>query len=168
VYYKFRKAELDDLPHIMEIIRQAVARMLREGKHQWDENYPTRNHIIFDISQGNGYLLTDTDGLPVCYGAILFTGEPAYKNIRGNWHFDMPYVVVHRLAVAESSRGKGISSVFLSEVETLSRNKDIHNFRIDTNYDNLDMQKVLSRCGFTYCGKIQYDKGERLAYEKMI
>ena len=30
------------------------------------------------------------------------------------------------------------------------------------------MQRVFSRLGFTYCGRIRYEAGERMAYEKQL
>ena len=39
--YRLRPAAMDEIPVIWEIILQAKAQMYREGKHQWDENYPT-------------------------------------------------------------------------------------------------------------------------------
>ena len=39
--YILRPAAMEEVPAIWEIILQAKAQMYREGKHQWDENYPT-------------------------------------------------------------------------------------------------------------------------------
>ena len=50
----------------------------------------------------------------------------------------------------------------------LALSRDIRSFKVDTNYDNFYMQRVFSRLGFTYCGRIRYDAGERMAYEKLL
>ena len=39
--YTFRKATAADLGTIMDIIQEAKEQMSREGKHQWDDSYPT-------------------------------------------------------------------------------------------------------------------------------
>ena len=155
--YNFREATAED-----------VAQMLREGKHQWDETYPAEPHIRADIEKGYGYVLDNDAGEIVCYGAVVYDGEPAYGKIDGQWLSEQPYVVVHRLAVADGHKGNGLSSLFFKHVEDLSVGKGVGSFRIDTNYDNYYMQKVLERQNFTYCGKIWYERGERMAFEKLI
>ena len=153
--YRLRKAAAEEVPAIWEIILQAKAQMYREGKHQWDENYPTVPILENDVRRGWGYVLvpdncrTQPEPDIIAYGAVVFDGEPAYDGLRdGKWLSGHPYVVLHRLAVA-ISRG-------------------IRSFKVDTNYDNFYMQRVFSRLGFTYCGRIRYEAGERMAYEKLL
>ena len=56
-YYRLRPAMMDEIPVIWEIILQAKAQMYREGKHQWDENYPTVPILENDVRKGWGYVL---------------------------------------------------------------------------------------------------------------
>ena len=107
-------------------------------------------------------------GNVVAYGAVVFDGEPAYDAIDGQWLTDEPYVLVHRIAVADGERGRGVAAEFLHRVETLAQERGVKAFRIDTNFDNQTMLRLLERTGFTYCGKVVYRSGERLAYEKRI
>lgn len=163
----FRKAGEGDIAEISALLKKAVDRMLAEGKHQWDENYPNEVHVRSDIEKGVGYVLEDK-GKAVGYAALVFSGEPAYDNIDGQWLSDGKYVVVHRLAVSQSVRGKGMGLAFMNAVEDFARSRGIRNFRIDTNFDNTAMLGLLDRLGFTYCGEIHYDKGPRMAFEKLI
>lgn len=164
----FRKAAVEDVSQIMAIMRQAVAQMQREGKHQWDETYPAEQHIRSDIEKGYGYVLANDIGEILCYGAVVYDGEPAYEKLDGQWLTEQPYVMVHRLAVADGHKGEGLSSVFFGHVEDLSIGKGVRSFRVDTNYDNSYMLKVLERQRFSYCGKIWYERGERMAFEKLM
>ena len=107
-------------------------------------------------------------GNVVAYGAVVFDGEPAYDAIDGQWLTDEPYVLVHRIAVADGERGRGVAAEFLHRVETLAQERGVKAFRIDTNFDNQTMLRLLERTGFTYCGKVVYRSGERLAYEKRL
>ena len=104
----------------------------------------------------------------IAYGAVVFDGEPAYDAIDGQWLTDEPYVLVHRIAVVDGERGRGVAAEFLHRVETLAQERGVKAFRIDTNFDNQTMLRLLERTGFTYCGKVVYRSGERLAYEKRI
>lgn len=151
----------------MTIIADAVGRMLREGKQQWDETYPTSRHIAADIRNGNAYVI-ESEGRVVAYGAVVFTGEEAYESLQGAWLSDRPYVVVHRMAVAQTLQGRGLARIFLESVESLARTKGIGSFRIDTNFDNFAMLHLLDKCGFAYCGEIRYGGGARRAYEKLL
>lgn len=104
----------------------------------------------------------------IAYGAIVFDGEPAYEALDGQWLTAGPYVVVHRLAVADEALGNGIGTEFLNEAARMALRRGIHAFRIDTNFDNHRMLRILSKNGFTRCGKVLYRSGEREAFEKCL
>lgn len=162
-----RKATNDDSDRIWEIILQAKEQMLRQNKQQWDETYPLPEHIAKDIDNGYAYVLCN-ESTAIAYAAIAFDGEPAYESIEGKWLSVQPYVVVHRLAVADEMKQQGIASLFMQKVEELSREHGIHSFKVDTNFDNFYMQKILKKLGFSYCGEIIYGRGSRMAYEKLL
>ena len=136
------------------------------------DGYPAPGHISADIGRNRGYVLCKpgVEGplSVIAYGAVVFDGEPAYDAIDGQWLTDEPYVLVHRIAVADGERGRGVAAEFLHRVETLAQERGVKAFRIDTNFDNQTMLRLLERTGFTYCGKVVYRSGERLAYEKRI
>lgn len=165
--FNFRVARATDTDRIWEIIQQAKAQMRRENKQQWDEFYPAMEHIMTDLSNGYAYVLC-ADGTVVAYAAVVFNGEPTYNSIDGKWLSDLPYVVVHRLAVGDEMKHKGIAVIVMQEIEKLSIHKGVHSFKVDTNFDNRGMQKVLAKCGFDYCGEIFFQGDSRMAYEKLI
>ncbi len=173
--YILRPATMEEVPAIWEIILQAKAQMYREGKHQWDENYPTVPILENDVRRGWGYVLvpdncsTQPEPDIIAYGAVVFDGEPAYDGLRdGKWLSGQPYVVLHRLAVADSWKRQGMAVRYMQAVCDLAISRGIRSFKVDTNYDNFYMQRVFSRLGFTYCGRIRYEAGERMAYEKLL
>lgn len=143
--------------------------MKAEGRNQWTEDYPTKGNIDHDVAHGYGYVISLDEG--VCaYGALIIGIEPAYAAIDGDWLSDgyEPYMVVHRLAVADFARGRGLAASFLTEAEKVAEAEGVRWLRVDTNYDNLRMLSILENLGFTYCGKVYYEKGERLAFEKKL
>ncbi len=165
--FVLRSAVHADSPHCMELIGQAKRYMASLGRHQWDEHYPAVTDIEADISQGNACVLC-IDGTVVAYGAVIFTGEALYGSIDGRWLSDGPYVVLHRLCVADEVRGRGVAQRYFAEVERLALEHGVHSFKVDTNFDNADMLHILEKCGFAYCGKIRYPHGERMAFEKLL
>ena len=159
--YILRPATMEEVPAIWEIILQAKAQMYREGKHQWDENYPTVPILENDVRRGWGYVLvpdncsTQPEPDIIAYGAVVFDGEPAYDGLRdGKWLSGQPYVVLHRLAVSDSWKRQGMAVRYMQAVCDLALSRGIRSFKVDTNYDNFYMQRVFSRLGFTYCGRI--------------
>lgn len=165
--FSLREARRDDVGRIMEIMSQAKAQMAREGSRQWDESYPAPDNILADIDAGVGYVLVG-DGSVVAYGAVVINGEPAYDHIEGRWLTDGDYVVLHRLAVADEVKGRGVASRFFAETERIARARGVRAFRVDTNFDNHRLLHITSKLGFTHCGEVRYPRGTRLAFEKAI
>jgi RimJ/RimL family protein N-acetyltransferase len=64
--------------------------------------------------------------------------------------------------------GRGIAEEFLRRIAALAAARGTASFRIDTNFDNTPMLRVLRRAGFAHCGTIDYDGAERLAFEKAL
>ena len=166
----FRQAQSCETDRIMQIIRQAQARMHAAGSRQWQDGYPAPGHISADIGRNRGYVLCKpgVEGplSVIAYGAVVFDGEPAYGAIDGAWLTGGDYVVLHRLAVADGEKGRGVAAEFMRRTEALARGRGVGSFRVDTNFDNRYMLRMLERLGFAYCGKIVYGSGERLAFEK--
>jgi GNAT superfamily N-acetyltransferase len=167
IMMQFRKALEIDTDRIWEIIQQAQAQMRELKSEQWQNGYPAPENIVRDIRCGYGYVLC-REALVIAYGAVIFDGEPAYNAIDGAWLSKEPYVVVHRLAVADGSKQQGVATKFMHQVEKMSRRKGVYSFRIDTKSDNHYMLKMLSTLGFSYCGTVRYDQGLRQAYEKIF
>ena len=164
---QIRKAIEDDAERIWVIIQQAKNQMRKLNSKQWQDGYPAPENIASDIKHGYGYVLCSEDSV-IAYGAVIFDGEPAYETIDGKWLSEEPYVVVHRLAVDDEVKQRGVATEFMHSVEQLSCEKGVFSFRADTNFDNHYMLKMLSAIGFSYCGEIKYDQGLRQAYEKIL
>ena len=167
--YTFRKAEETDIKRIWEIIQQAKAQMKRLGSNQWNESYPAIENIQQDITAGNGYVLCQ-DNQVIVYGVISFDGEPVYDQIKEKWSNSLPYVIIHRLAVADEAKHQGMAKKFMLQAEAVSLEKGVHFFRIDTKYDNKYMLQLISSMGFRFCGNVYYRNNteERMAFEKQI
>jgi N-acetylglutamate synthase-like GNAT family acetyltransferase len=163
----FRKAEDRDMERIYQIILQAREQMRLMNSRQWQDGYPAVENITSDIANGYGCVLSKED-IVIAYAAVIFDGEAAYNDLCGKWLTDFPYVVVHRLAVADEMKNKGVATYFMQEIEKLSRGKGIRSFRVDTAFENVFMQKLLSALDFTFCGQVYYNGNPRRAYEKII
>lgn len=156
----------EDIDSVMRIVEAAKRRLRDRGVDQWQRGYPCRESIEADVVAGVGMALRDEDGI-AAYGAVIFTGEPAYDHIRdGRWLTAGPYAVVHRLCVAEGRLGRGCATEFMRRTEEYVRAR-VDSIRIDTHPDNIPMQGVIRKAGFTYCGDVTIES-RRLAFEKPL
>ena len=166
---EFRKAVPSDLTRIMEIIKDAQLYLKELGIDQWQNQYPSEETILTDMQNGHGYVLLDEENI-IATVAISFDGEPTYEHIYGGaWLSNQDYAVIHRLAVRKTSKGNGLSTDIMKLTEELCKECSITSIKIDTHEQNLGMQHILKKIGYTYCGVIYVEDGtKRLAYEKLL
>ncbi len=151
----------------MGFINEAKAFLKSQGVDQWQQGYPNQAVIEQDIAEQKGYFLMDGDE-PLAYMCVDFNGEPAYNDLNGNWLSDLPYGVVHRLAIGSKRRGCGLASISFQLAEKLILEHGFKSFRVDTDDDNKIMKHLLDKNGFTYCGTIWFDYSTKIAYEKLL
>lgn len=162
-----REATISDVPQIWIIIQDAIEQRRLEGSTQWQDGYPNEISITNDIKNGYGYVLTENESI-LSYAAIIFGIEPAYENIEGKWLTDGDYAVVHRVAVSKLAKGKGIATKLFENIEGLCLNSAIYSIKVDTNFDNVPMLKILDRLKYEYCGEVFFRGAARKAYEKKL
>lgn len=166
---EFRKAVESDMDGIMNIFRQAQAFLRENGVNQWQNGYPNPDTIRDDLENHYGYVLAEEDKV-LGTAAVSFDGEKTYQCIhQGQWISRHDYAVIHRMAVDNQCRGKGLSSIMIKNIEEICLKKGVHSIRVDTHRGNLPMQKVMKKNGFAYCGLIYLeDNSERMAFEKIL
>lgn len=166
---EIRKATRSDLARAWQIISDAKRLMADRGSSQWTEEYPAKATIAADIDSGQACVACDGGGRAVAYAVM--TGEPegAYAEIDGRWLTHGPYLTVHRLAVAEGWRGRGLARAMMERAESEALRCGAVSVRVDTNHDNAPMLAVISALGYSRCGTVSYGpRGERIAFEKPI
>lgn len=164
---KLRKAEIEDRNAIWAIIQQSIERRKQDGSTQWQNGYPNMGTVESDIAKGFGYVMT-VDGEIGVYAALILNDEPAYSTIEGAWLSDGEFVVVHRVAVDGKFAGQGMVKKLFDHIEDFTKSHEIQSIKVDTNYDNIAMLKILESKGYSYCGEVVLADGLRKAYEKII
>lgn len=158
-----RRAERADLPALLAVAAAARAYMARTGNPgQWEAGYPDLC-LEEDIARGRLYVLTDGEGAPHAFFALLLGEEPGYAAIDGAWANDRPYGTIHRLASDGALRG-----VFAQCLEFCLG--ICPNLRADTHENNGTMRHLLEKHGFVRCGTVNLDLREgdtlRIAYQR--
>jgi GNAT superfamily N-acetyltransferase len=164
---QLRKAEMTDRDVIWDILQQAIERRRKDGSTQWQNGYPNIDTVESDITKGFGYVLT-VDGEIAVYAALILNDEPAYSTIEGAWLSNGEFVVVHRVAVDEKFAGQGMTKKLFDHIEGFTKSHGIQSIKVDTNFDNIAMLKILESKGYTYCGEVYLAGGIRKAFEKII
>ncbi len=164
-----RKTQNEDIDRVMEIIHMASAYMKAAGINQWNDGYPARSQFLEDMERGESYVC-QLHGKVVATAALSMRAEPNYRMIYdGQWRCTGPYGVIHRIAVDDCCKGRGIAGLFVDFLEEMCIKEAFSSIRVDTHEDNRVMQHFLKKRGFCRCGIIFLPGGAaRVAFEKPL
>lgn len=166
----FWRAEECDACECYKILDEGRKFQRAQGFTQWTDDYPNLNTVLSDIACGVGYAIK-VDGKIAGYCCIRFDGEPAYLNIDGKWNYNLPYAVVHRLALSPDFRGTGLTGEAWRLIGEFCVHNGYNVIRVDTGLQNKVMMHVLEKNGFKKCGTVNYGEkpdGLRIAYDKKL
>jgi GNAT superfamily N-acetyltransferase len=168
---KIQPTTRENIPRIMEIVKDAQRYLASLNIDQWQDNYPNVLQIEMDIKNKDSYVILDEKCDIIGTTVFSTKTDPNYNKIKGAWLTteNAEYGVIHRLAVSDLARKKGMGKFVLNSCEGLLKTSNIGSMRIDTHEDNHGMQHLLKQMGYEYCGVVHLEDGaERLAYEKLI
>ena len=136
-----RKANMNDLESIMQIIKSTVEEMKTYNNTQWDENYPLEKDFVSDIKKQDLYIY-EVDGEVA--GFICLNYEEPEEYLGLNWSSNKKAMVIHRMAVNP-------------------------NFR-KTYSINSKMNLLLTKCGFIKIGEMSFLGKEKsfYCYDKIL
>lgn len=164
---RLRKALGADIPAIMHIMVQARAAQRALGFRQWDDGYPPERQLEEEISAGRGFVLADGDA--ICAYAAIVADDPEYADLQSVMtSYGESYAVIHRLAISDAYRGRGVARRFLALLEEEMLSRSILWSRADTGLENLPMQKALAAAGYRLLCRHTFVWGPRLVYEKSL
>ena len=164
---EFRKATPEDIPAIWKILQQSIERRRIDGSTQWQDGYPNLETVKTDVEKGQNYVLIQDDKI-IATAALIFNYEPAYDEIEGKWLSDGEFLVVHRVGVSDEVAGKGFAKKLFMILEDFAKENDIFSIKVDTNFDNIPMLKILEKLGYTHCGEVYFRGSARKAFEKLL
>lgn len=169
---EFILAAAEHLPALCRITKDAKAQLKRMGLDQWQKGYPCEATWVSDMEKKTAWVAVENGEV---LGAFMFQTAPevSYAQIDGAWLTDGAYGSLHRVCVAEESKGKGVVGEMFRHGYELARQAGLPSMRIDTHAGNLPMRRALEKAGFTPCGTIcliggSEDGDSRLAFEKIL
>lgn len=163
---KTTKRDIDRVMVVLGEARQSIGKL---GIDQWQYGYPTRDIIIDDVAKGFSYVVKEDDDICATF-CLKEDEEPTYINIyEGAWLNTGVSYALHRIAICNLKRGKGIAGKIIEFITQKCKDDGISSLKVDTHEGNLPMRRMLEKNGFVYCGIIYLGTGEkRVAYEKTI
>lgn len=165
---KIKVSKKEDLKDILNIINQAKKYMKENGINQWNEDYPKIESLENDILCGNSYVVEENNKIIGTF-VLIFGEEKTYQKIEGSWKTNFSYGTLHRVAVDNFYKGKGVANFILNFAENEAIKNNIFSLRIDTHKDNLPMRKFIEKSHFDFCGIIYVEDGsQRIAFEKNL
>ncbi|MGU3372733.1 GNAT family N-acetyltransferase [Bacillus mycoides] len=119
-----------DLLNDLDVMYTACKELLLQNQiYQWDDSYPTREHISYHLEQDELYCLFQDQ---VLVGAVVLNEaeSPEYKLI--DWsETDGRFLIVHSFVIHPLAQGKGYSKVLLSFWESEARQDGCKGIRLD-------------------------------------
>ena len=162
-----RKAVFSEQAIIWDILQQAILQRKQDGSQQWQNGYPNEQTVCTDITNSFAHVLVNNTVI-IAYAAIIFDVEPAYTDIKGSWISNDDYAVIHRVATTKTEKGKGIATHLFKAIEDLCKAQNVSSIKVDTNFDNVPMLRILAKLDYIYCGEIFFSGSARKAYEKVL
>ncbi len=170
---KFRKATTADIPAVLGLWTNAKAFLHSQGLPQWQQGYPDLPEAEADIAAGRLWLAVEDDA-PLAVFAFDTEPDPSYAALaEGEWRIPGAYGALHRIAVADAARGKGVGRTAAAHCRTLCAQLGLPALRVDTHPDNRPMRTMLEKAGFSHCGLLYLvggleDGSPRVAYEMRV
>lgn len=161
-----KKAVIEDINIIMEIIKKAVIDMEVQEIFQWDDIYPNEEVINEDISEGNLYTYLEEN---IIKGFIVLNEfqDKEYETI--NWKYDTyKNLIIHRLCVNPKYKGRGIGTAFIKYAEQFGKDNKYEAIRLDCFVNNPNACSLYIKNGYEQRGVVCFRKGQFWCMEKKL
>ena len=123
-----------------------------ENGPRWKKGvYPLCEQAEDALAEGTLYVAV-VDGKIA--GTVVYSHEQddVYKEIAWQIEFDVPVIIICKLAVHPDYFGCGVGKSLLDYAVILGKQQGIKAIRLDTYEENLPAARLYEKCGFKYMG----------------
>ncbi len=167
--------EIKDITVCAKLFDSAREYFKNNGIDQWQDipTYPNEDSVKNDISDDAWFVVKEmlTDKIVACFMTKVCI-DPTYETplVTGSWLTNATqYGVVHRVAVNNAYKGKGVGNVIMQFAQQHVKGKGALSLKCDTHEQNKSMHNLLIKNGFKVCGNMVLPSGApRIAYEKVF
>jgi ribosomal protein S18 acetylase RimI-like enzyme len=162
-----RKAIINDLDSIMEIVQKIIVEMHKYNNFQWDETYPQAENFAQDIEKEDLFVSVRENKV---VGFICINKEEPLEYEGLKWSSEEEALVIHRMGVSPDYRNAGIGAELVGFADTLLKNKGIRYLRTDTYSLNVKAQGLFQKQGYIFVGEMRFLGKEKpfYCYEKVL
>ena len=171
MFKEYRKARQDEIDDVMIAVEDARELLRLQGNGQWQDGYPNEADFRKDIEGGRLFAVYEPGHPERLVGVAAFTYyESDYDHLyEGAWKTDLPYMVMHRVAIKKEYRGQGYGKKLFQAFIAQAMEEGYRSLRIDTHEGNGIMRHLIAEAGFDYCGKaILPPNKDRMVFEKVL
>jgi ribosomal protein S18 acetylase RimI-like enzyme len=169
---RIRPATHQDLDQIWQLRLETTELLKTREIDQWQYVDPKLETFKKDIDQHEFFVAEEHHeiiGMIAIKSGIEHTYDVIYD---GKWHYDLPYLTIHRLAVKKDRLGTMVSNELLIFADQLAKDSGIGYIRIDTHEKNKYAIRLFESFNYVYGGWILLvqAKGDlkRLAFDKKL
>lgn len=162
-----RKAILQDLNSIMEILAKIIEEMHAYNNFQWDENYPQASDFAADIEKGELFV-SERENKVVGFICINRDEPKEYEGLK--WSSAGDALVIHRTGVSTEFRKAGVGTELLRFADELAKENNLRHLKTDTYSLNIKVQRLFQKCGYVFVGEMRFFGKENpfYSYEKFL
>lgn len=163
-----RKAVLEDLNQILDIVKKVVVIMQNGGNDQWNDSYPGYDDFHADILAGDLFVYSEGDGT---IKAVICLNRDEPEEYRGiPWKYNRSALIIHRMAVAPEFHGNGLAKELITFAEKRALELDLGYIRSDTSSRNSGMNTLFKKFEFDFRGTLRFPgcKYDFNCYEKFL
>lgn len=170
-----RNAEKDDIDEVECLYNDLNDYLaVHENGPRWKKGiYPLREHAEEALTEGTLYVAV-SDGKIA--GTAVFSRQQGdvYQEVHWQTAFDVPVIVICKLAVHPDYLGRGVAKALLNHAVVLGKEQGVKAIRLDTYEENLPAIKLYEKCGFSCMGRIDlgleaiYGLKWYKVYEKLV
>jgi GNAT superfamily N-acetyltransferase len=153
-------AALDEASIVSALLLEAAEWLSERGLEMWLKHEISIERVTPDVEMGR-FLVARMDEVPV--GVMKYQTSDAlfWPNIAPN-----SSAFIHRLAVARSWSGRGISNALIDHAAELARRDGREWLRLDCSSDRAQLRSFYERAGFRLCGFRQVSEWHVALYER--
>lgn len=123
------------------------------------KEYPTESSVREMTEAGFQFVCIDAGRI---VGAFVLNDGPQGAYEKAAWSRQLPqgeYMVCHTLATEPSHQKRGIGRQIVEYCIEYARKQNYKAIRLDVVPDNLPAKKLYEKCGFTYIGDVDLERG---------
>ena len=125
-----------------------------ENYPRWKKGvYPSREHAEEALAAGELYVAVINEKVA---GTVVYSAEQgeAYQSVAWQIEYDVPVIVICKLAVHPEFLGCGVGKALLDYAAILGKKQGAKAIRLDTYVENFPAARLYEKCGYKNMGLV--------------